>query len=68
MFAFWIIYPDNESGVNGLVKFVQEGNICKIKAILKGLKKGKHGFHIHEFGNLTDGCTSAGPHFNPLKK
>ena len=36
-----------------------------IRGQIKGLEPGMHGIHIHEFGDLSDGCDSAGGHYNP---
>ncbi len=33
---------------------------------IEGLKAGLHGFHVHENGNLGNGCKDAGAHFNPF--
>lgn len=58
------------AGVSGVVSFEQaaEGGLTRIAGTIKGLKPGKHGFHIHQFGDLSDGCVTAGPHFNPFNK
>lgn len=39
-----------------------------INGEVTGLTRGKHGFHIHSLGDLTNGCDSAGSHFNPMRK
>lgn len=58
------------SGVHGVIRFSQslDGGPTTISGEIKGLVQGKHGFHIHEFGDLSDGCTSAGAHYNPTQK
>ena len=60
------IRPLQDSGVQGVVTFIQEGNGVRVIADITGLTPGKHGFHIHEFGDGTaaDGL-SLGGHYNP---
>jgi Cu-Zn family superoxide dismutase len=62
-----MIHPVGESGVNGSVSFEKVADGVKVTANVRGLEpNGKHGFHVHEFGDLgsTD-ASSAGSHFNP---
>tara|TARA_Y100000389_G_scaffold84757_4_gene81449 strand:+ start:2995 stop:3825 length:831 start_codon:yes stop_codon:yes gene_type:complete len=58
--------PNNK--VNGIIRFTQKNGKVNINYDIKNLPKGYHGFHIHKFGDLTNGCKSAGPHFNTYKK
>jgi Cu-Zn family superoxide dismutase len=68
--AVAILQGDKESGVKGTVWFTQakEGEPTTVKGEISGLTPGLHGFHIHQYGDRTNGCTSAGPHFNPYNK
>ena len=57
--------------IKGYVRFSEDmkTNSIKIDVHVIGLKiSGKHGFHVHEAGDLTDNCTSMCAHFNPYKK
>lgn len=38
--------------------------VCVMGAV-EGIGAGKHGLHIHEFGDSTNGCVSAGEHYDP---
>nr|ALN41965.1 sod [Cnaphalocrocis medinalis granulovirus]WPN08659.1 sod [Cnaphalocrocis medinalis granulovirus] len=54
--------------VTGVIEFRQEHPtfFTYVTGDMHNLPKGYHGFHIHEFGDVTNGCTSAGEHFNPF--
>jgi len=67
--AICVLNPDSDSGVRGVVEFSQRpGKPTMIVGRVTGLSNGKHGFHVHEFGNLTNGCVTAGGHYNPYGK
>ena len=68
--AICLVHFDN-STAQGIVLFKQKNydSPTIITARFSGLKKnGKHGFHIHEFGDLSEGCHSAGAHYNPTNQ
>jgi superoxide dismutase, Cu-Zn family len=61
---------DANNVVKGVVSFEQESEDgpCTISWRVTGLTEGEHGFHVHEKADFSDGCKSAGPHYNPHGK
>ncbi|KAF5315104.1 hypothetical protein D9619_007372 [Psilocybe cf. subviscida] len=63
-----LVVLNGDSTVSGSVHFEQQapGNQVQITLKIKGLTPNAlRGFHIHASGDLSNGCLSAGPHFNP---
>ncbi|XP_067896645.1 superoxide dismutase [Cu-Zn]-like isoform X2 [Heterodontus francisci] len=59
----------SESSVHGMVTFEwDETEEVLIKGTIEGLKPGKHGLYVCALGNITDGYTSSGVHYNPCEK
>jgi Cu-Zn family superoxide dismutase len=64
--ALAILQPTKGSTVRGVVTFEVVKNGVRVVASVTGLTPGKHGFHIHEFGDCSsDDGMAAGAHFNP---
>lgn len=64
--AVCVLHPTAKSSVRGIVVFTQKKGYVEVKGKVVGLTPGKHGFHVHEFGDCSahDG-SSAGGHFDP---
>ncbi len=66
--AIAVLNPTKDNSVSGVVTFTKLPEGIKVTSNITGLTPGKHGFHIHEFGDCSseDGL-SAGAHFNPTQ-
>lgn len=67
--AICVMYPTYGNKVTGVITFTQTEGGVKVVAEIEGLTKGKHGIHIHEYGDCSSlDANSAGGHYNPLDK
>jgi Cu-Zn family superoxide dismutase len=69
--AVCVIHPLGKSKVHGVIIFTQTGKkTVSVTGKVTGLTPGKHGFHVHEFGDCSDmeKGLSAGSHFDPGMK
>ena len=49
--AIAVLHPTDGNNVRGTVTFTQVGERVKVVADIEGLAPGKHGFHLHEYGD-----------------
>ncbi|XP_050527845.1 copper chaperone for superoxide dismutase isoform X2 [Daktulosphaira vitifoliae] len=58
----------SDSNIKGIVRFIQiNENQCIVDGTIDGLTPGKHGIHIYECGDVSNGCESIGNHLNLLQ-
>jgi len=67
--AISVLHPTAGNKVSGTVTFTPVADGVQVLAELTGLTPGKHGFHVHEFGDCSAAdASSAGAHFNPTNQ
>ncbi len=58
-----------DTKIKGIVRFTEYEHEVIMSVDIKGLKpNSKHGFHVHECGDMSDKCESMCAHFNPYNK
>jgi Cu-Zn family superoxide dismutase len=65
--AVAVLHATKSGGeASGVVTFTKVEGGIKVVAEIRGLTPGKHGFHIHEWGDVSSpDAMSAGSHFDP---
>lgn len=60
------VFGPTDDGVSGTIVMSRSAERRTIfECDVRGLAPGLHGFHVHESGDLRDGCKSACAHYNP---
>ena len=62
------VLHQNRNNITGTIHLIEKPTGVLMQYNIAGLRDGDHGFHIHNYGDLTDGCHSACSHYNPLHK
>jgi Cu-Zn family superoxide dismutase len=71
MKAIALFDPRMNNGIRGLIQFEQSQPQYPVRITfhLSGFKPlSSHAIHIHEYGDLTEGCKTLGAHFNPTQR
>jgi superoxide dismutase, Cu-Zn family len=64
--AVAVLHPTAGNKVTGVVTFTETPAGIKVVADIEGLTPGRHGFHVHQYGDCSAAnADSAGGHFNP---
>jgi superoxide dismutase, Cu-Zn family len=64
-----MLSPTEGNSAEGIVTFTKVKGGLRVIVEMKNLSPGKHGIHIHEFGDCSAlDASSAGGHFNPDKE
>ncbi len=67
--AVCVLSPTKGSDVKGVITFTEKDGGVQVSGEVNGLTPGDHGFHIHEFGDVSkDDGMGTGGHFNPEGK
>jgi superoxide dismutase, Cu-Zn family len=67
--AIAVVFPTKGNTASGTVTFEVVEDGMRVVADIEGLTPGKHGFHVHEYGDCSSSdAMSAGGHFNPMAK
>jgi len=65
MSAICVFTNNSHKNIKGNVVFKPTKRGLQINVNMEGLKPGLHGFHIHQYGDLSEGCGSLCSHYNP---